>query len=102
MQTTQQIRQFKHCSSMTTDEFVRLNQDSIPEVIQQYLQQQHDKITELQEELQVNKKKREMLREQLYFGQDLVSNIDIFVSNNLSKRLQKEYASIRQCTYFEM
>lgn len=98
MQTTQQIR---HFSSMTVDEFVRLNQDSIPEVIQQYLQQQYDKIAELQEELQVNKKKREMLREQVYFGQDLVSNIDIFVSNNLSKRLQKEYDSIRQCTYFE-
>ena len=98
MQTTQQ---FKHFSSMTTDEFVRLNQDSIPEVIQQYLQQQHDKIVELQEELQVNKKKREMLREQVYFGQDLVSNIDIFVSNNISKRLQKEYGKIRECTYFE-
>ena len=101
MQTTQQIRQFKHFSSMTVDEFVRLNQDSIPEVIQQYLQHQYDKITELQEELQVNKKKREMIREQVYFGQDLVSNIDIFVSNNLSKRLQKEYAKIRECTYFE-
>ena len=98
MQTTQQIRYF---SSMTTDEFVRLNQDSIPEVIQQYLQQQRDKITELQEELQVNKKKREMLREQVYFGQDLVSNIDIFVSNNLSKRLQTEYGKIRECTNFE-
>ena len=98
MQTTQQ---FRHFSSMTVDEFVRLNQDSIPEVIQQYLQHQHDKITELQEELQVNKKKREMLREQVYFGQDLVGNIDTFVSNNLSKRLQKEYAKIRECTYFE-
>lgn len=99
MQTTQQIR---HFSSMTTDEFVRLNQDSIPEVIQQYLQQQQDKIVELQEELQVSNKKQEMLREQVYFAQDLVSNIDIFVSNNLSKRLQKEYAKIRECTYFEM
>ena len=98
MQTTQQIR---HFSSMTTDEFVRLNQDSIPEVIQQYLQQQRDKIAELQEELQVNKKEQEILREQLYFGQDLVSNIDIFVSNNLSKRLQTEYGKIRECTYFE-
>lgn len=98
MQTTQQIR---HFSSMAADEFVRLNQDSIPEVIQQYLQQQHDKIAELQEELQVNKKKQEILREQLYFGQDLVSNIDIFVSNNISKRLQKEYAKIRECTNFE-
>lgn len=98
MQTIQDI---KHFSSMTADEFVRLNQDSIPEVIQQYLQHQHDKITELQEELQVNKKKREMLREQVYFGQDLVSNIDIFASNNLSKRLQKEYAKIREVTYFE-
>ena len=98
MQTTQQ---FKHFSSMTVDEFVRLNQDSIPEVIQQYLQHQHDKITELQEELQVNKKKREMLREQVYFGQDLVSNIDIFVSNNLSKRLQTEYGKIRECANFE-
>ena len=48
MQTTQQIR---HFSSMTVDEFVRLNQDSIPEVIQQYLQHQHDKIVELQEEI---------------------------------------------------
>ena len=98
MQTTQQIRYF---SSMTVDEFVRLNQDSIPEVIQQYLQQQHDKIAELQEELHVNEKKREMLREQVYFGQDLVSNIDIFVSNNLSKRLQTEYGKIRECTNFE-
>ena len=98
MQTTQQIR---HFSSMTADEFVRLNQDSIPEFIQQYLQHQHDKIVELQEELQVANKKREMLREQVYFGQDLVSNIDIFVSNNLSKRLQKEYGKIRECTYFE-
>ena len=98
MQTTQQIR---HFSSMTVDEFVRLNQDSIPEVIQQYLQQQRDKIAELQDALDVNSKKREMLREQLYFGQDLVSNIDIFVSNNLSKRLQKEYAKIREVTYFE-
>ena len=98
MQTTQQ---FRHFSSMTVDEFVRLNQDSIPEVIQQYLQHQYDKIAELQEELQVNKKKREMLREQVYFGQDLVSNIDIFVSNNLSKRLQTEYGKIRECTYFE-
>ena len=98
MQTTQQ---FRHFSSMTAGEFVRLNQDSIPEVIQQYLQHQYDKIAELQEELQVNKKKREMLIEQVYFGQDLVSNIDIFVSNNLSKRLQKEYAKIRECTYFE-
>ena len=98
MQTTQQIRYF---SSMTVDEFVRLNQDSIPEVIQQYLQQQHDKIAELQEELHVNEKKREMLREQVYFGQDLVSNIDIFVSNNLSKRLQKEYGKMRECTNFE-
>ncbi len=86
---------------MTVDEFVRLNQDSIPEVIQQYLQHQHDKITELQEELQVNENEQEMLREQVYFGQDLVGNIDTFVSNNLSKRLQKEYDSIRQCTYFE-
>lgn len=94
-------KQVKHFSSVTADEFVRLNQDSIPEVIQQYLQNQRDKITELQEELQVNKKKREILREQVYFGQDLVSNIDIFVSNNLSKRLQKEYAKIRECTYFE-
>ena len=90
-----------HFSNMTADEFVRLNQDSIPEVIQQYLQHQHDKIIELQEELQVNKKKREMLREQVYFGQDLVSNIDIFVSNNLSKRLQTEYGKIRECTNFE-
>lgn len=85
---------------MTADEFVRLNQDSIPEVIQQYLQQQRDKIAEMQEEL-LNEKEQEILREQLYFGQDLVSNIDIFVSNNLSKRLQKEYAKIRECTYFE-
>lgn len=98
MQTTQQIMYF---SSMTADEFVRLNQDSIPEVIQQYLQQQRDKIAELQDALDVNSKKREMLREQVYFGQDLVSNIDIFVSNNLSKRLQKEYGKIRECTYFE-
>lgn len=86
---------------MTADEFVRLNQDSIPEVIQQYLQHHYDKIVELQEELQVNKKKREMLREQVYFGQDLVNSIDEFVRDNLSKRLQTEYASIRQCTYFE-
>ena len=98
MQTTPQIGYF---SSMTADEFVRLNQDSIPEVIQQYLQHQHDKIVELQEELKVNEKKLEILREQVYFGQDLVSNIDIFVSNNLSKRLQKEYGKIRECTYFE-
>ena len=98
MQTTQQ---FKHFSSMTTDEFVRLNQDSIPEVIQQYLQQQRDQIAELQDALDVNSKKREMLREQVYFGQDLASNIDTFVSNNLSKRLQKEYGNIRECTYFE-
>lgn len=90
-----------HFSSMTADEFVRLNQESVPEVIQQYLQHQYEKIAELQEELQVNKKKREILREQVYFGQDLVSNIDIFVSNNLSKRLQKEYAKIRECTNFE-
>ena len=98
MQTTQQIR---HFSSMTADEFVRFNQDSIPEVIQQYLQHQYDKIVELQEELQVNKKKREMLREQVYFGQDLVNSIDEFVRDNLSKRLQKEYGKIRECTYFE-
>ena len=93
--------QIKHFSNMTADEFLRLNEGSIPEVIQQYLQQQYDKIIELQEELQVSNKKQEMIREQVYFGQDLVSNIDIFVSDNLSKRLQMEYGKIRECTYFE-
>ena len=93
--------QIKHFSNMTADEFLRLNEGSIPEVIQQYLQHQSDKIAELQGELKVSSKKREMLREQVYFGQDLVGNIDTFVSNNLSKRLQTEYGKIRECTYFE-
>lgn len=92
----------KHFSNMTADEFLRLNEGSIPEVIQQYLQHQCDLIAELQEELKASNKKQEMLREQVYFGQDLVSNIDIFVSNNLSKRLQMKYGKIREGAYFEM
>ena len=96
-----QITEIKHFSSMTADEFVRLNQDNIPEVIQQFLQQQQDMIAELKYDLQVSNKKREMFQEQVYFAQDLVESIDVFARDNLSKRLQKEYTKIRECTYFE-
>lgn len=89
-------------SNMTIEEFVSLNVNNIPPEIITALNEKLDYIKQLEDENKKLNSKNDMLDEQLYFARDLITSIDDFAKENLSKPKLKNYNIIRDNTYFEL
>ena len=93
-------------SSITAEEFLRLNESSIPVEILKYFEDFSERIKELQKELQKEvqrlERSEELAWEQVSFARDLVQQLDKFAEQNLSKAKMKVYNQIRENTYFEI
>lgn len=89
-------------TNLTPEEFLRLNAESIPPEILKYLDDFTTKIADLEEEVDTLRKSDELAWEQVSFARDLISEIDAFAENNLSKPKYKMYNQIRENSYFEV
>ena len=89
-------------SSITAEEFLRLNESSIPVEILKYFEDFSERIKELQKEVQRLERSEELAWEQVSFARDLVQQLDKFAEQNLSKAKMKVYNQIRENTYFEI
>lgn len=89
-------------SSITAEEFLRLNESSIPVDFLKYFDEFSEQIKELQTEVNNLKRSDELAWEQVSFARDLVQQLDEFVENNLSKAKLKVYNQIRENSYFEV
>ena len=87
---------------MTIEEFISLNIDNIPPEIIKSLDEKLDYIKQLEYENKKLNSKNDMLDEQLYFARELITSIDDFAKENLSKPKLKNYNIIRENTYFEL
>ena len=88
-------------SNMTIEEFVSLNIDNIPPELIKTLDEKLNYIKQLEDENEKLNSKNDLVDEQLYFARELISNIDDFAEENLSKPKLKKYNIIRENTYFE-
>ena len=89
-------------SNMTIEEFIALNIDNIPPEIIKTLDEKLNYIKQLEDENEKLNSKNDMVHEQLCFARELISNIDDFAKENLSKPKLKKYNIIRENTYFEL
>lgn len=89
-------------SNMTIEEFINLNIDNIPPEIIKALDEKLSYIKQLEDENKKLDSKNDMLNEQLCFARELITNIDDFAKENLSKPKLKKYNIIRENTYFEL
>ena len=89
-------------SNMTIEEFVSLNIDNIPPEIIKTLDEKLSYIKQLEDENKKLHSKNDMIYEQLNFTRELITNIDDFAEENLSKQKLKKYNIIRENTYFEL
>lgn len=87
---------------MTIEEFISLNVNNIPPEIIKTLDEKLDYIKQLEVENKKLDSKNERLYEQLYFARELITSIDDFAKENLSKQKLKNYNIIRDNTYFEL
>ena len=68
-----------------------------------YVQEMMDKMAAMQKQIASLEKALELTQEQVGFAQDLVETIDTVVSRAVSlKQLRKDYAVVRENTYFEI
>ena len=89
-------------SNMTIEEFISLNVNNIPPEIIKSLDEKLDYIKQLEDENKKLDSKNERLYEQLHFARELITSIDDFAKENLSKPKLKNYNIIRDNTYFEL
>ena len=89
-------------SNMTIEEFISLNVNNIPPEIIKTLDEKLDYIKQLEDENEKLESKNDMLSEQLHFARELITSIDDFAEENLSKPKLKNYNIIRDNTYFEV
>lgn len=89
-------------SSITAEEFLRLNASTIPEEFLKYFDELSEQVKELQKEVQVLQRNDELAWEQVSFARDLIEQIDKFSEENLSKVKLKVYNQIRENSYFEV
>lgn len=89
-------------SSITAEEFIRLNANNIPNEVLKYFDDFSEQIKELQKEVQTLRRSDELAWEQVNFAIDLVQQLDHFAENNLSKPKLKMYNQLRENTYFEV
>ena len=89
-------------SSITAEEFIRLNANNIPNEVLKYFDDFSEQIKELQKEVQTLRRSDELAWEQVSFARDLVQQLDHFAENNLSKPKLKMYNQIRENAYFEV
>lgn len=89
-------------SSITAEEFLRLNASTIPAEFLKYFDEFSEQIKELQKEVQVLQHSDELAWEQVSFARDLVEQLDHFAENNLSKPKLKMYNQLRENSYFEV
>ena len=89
-------------SNMTIEEFVSLNIDNIPPEIIKALDEKLNYIKQLEDENEKLHSKNDMIYEQLNFARELITNIDDFAEENLTKPKLKKYNIIRENTYFEL
>ena len=91
-----------HFFNITPEEFLRLNQDSIPTEVLEYFDAFAERIKELEKEVEVLNRNEELAWEQVSFARDLVEQLDNFAEDNLSKVKLKVYNQIRENSYFEV
>jgi len=89
-------------SSITAEEFLRLNQYSLPPGVLKYFDELLEQIKELQTEISALKRSDELAWEQVLFAKDLIENLDHFAEFNLSKAKKVVYNQIRENSYFEV
>lgn len=89
-------------SSITAEEFLRLNESSIPVEFLKYFDEFSEQIKELQTEVNNLKRSDELAWEQVSFARDLVQQLDSFAENNLLNDDLEMYNQIRENTYFEV
>lgn len=89
-------------SNMTIEEFIYLNVNNIPPEIIKTLDEKLDYIKQLEDENKKLDSKNDILSEQLHFARELITSIDDFAKENLSKPKLKNYNIIRDNTYFEV
>lgn len=89
-------------SNMTIEEFVSLNIDNISPEIIKTLDEKLNYIKQLEDENEKLHSKNDMIYEQLNFARELITNIDDFAEENLTKPKLKKYNIIRENTYFEL
>ena len=89
-------------SNITPEEFIRLNQDSIPPEVLKYFDAFAERIKELENEVKILNRNEELAWEQVSFARDLVEQLDNFAEGNLSKVKLKVYNQIRENSYFEV
>lgn len=89
-------------SNMTIDEYIRINRDIIPAQMIDLFEGYADKYATMQKELDVAKRKGEVLSEQIYFARELLGQIDEFVEDSkLSWKAKTQYDTIKENSMFE-
>lgn len=88
--------------NISPEEFFRLNQDKIPQELEEHFYQLQVKINNIEKELEVEQRGNELAWEQVSFARDLIEQIDKFSKENLSKAKLKVYNQIRENSYFEV
>lgn len=88
--------------NISVEEFFRLNQDKIPQELEEHFYQLQVKINNIEKELEVEQRNNELAWEQVSFARDLIEQIDKFSEENLSKAKLKTYNQIRENSYFEV
>lgn len=88
--------------NISVEEFFRLNQDKIPQQLEDYFYQLQSKLNDIEKELEVEQRNNELAWEQVSFARDLIEQIDKFSKENLSKAKLKVYNQIRENSYFEV
>lgn len=89
-------------SNITPEEFLRLNENSIPSEVLKYFNMFSEQIKELQKEVEQLSRSEELAWEQASFARDLVEQLDAFAENNLLNDDLEMYNQIRENTYFEV
>ncbi len=86
-------------SSMTPDEFISLNRESIPAGMVQYFDLLQEQIASLQKEVEFLRKDNELTYEQQCFGVELVTAIQNEVRDSSSKLAKAIRAAIADSSF---
>lgn len=87
-------------SSLTLDEFIRLNPDAIQGPVLKLVDEALEKIESLEALVEINDRDHEIKDEQIYFAQELIDSIERW-SFGLSKKKQAELKILLENSSFE-
>lgn len=105
------MQNIKHMSSLTPSEFLQLNAEHLPDCVVQVIENALQEAFKAKDELNKERKRMEVIEEQLYFAAELIKDTSNLIDARLeseritsaaaSKRIKAAYNLIRSNSMFE-